>query len=715
MQDEEQSWGSYSWRDVRSYYYNAFTASDPDEQARNYVKAFEGLGRQMHLIQDASVPLHTRDDFHWLRNYEDYVLQVGDDINNPDEQRKYESWLSDDSRYTYDESVLGLDQDPLAPVPIARIVDTDRYDGLDPDVTISQAIGLAEYSNANFFSNDTIFKTDKFPFPNRDSVGQIEEVLIDDPKDPSRTVTRLFCSTRATPGDEGYRLCTVPVRDEWTTTDAMLDDNVYDDYAQRLIPRAVSYSTGLLKYFFRGTIDIDSYTVSDPDGGEGSQIIFSARNTSGGDDGTEEMMDGSIELVIHYWPSNDKYQYSVIPEASDARSIQRETTELVFDLGDNPPPVFSEKCSFYLVYRGKLGLEDDAVCVGYAENNNQIEISLPESGVYALQESEPEYPDSQGFNHIKLLAQNTSAGGEEMPDGSIEVVVQYRVSDDDPFVRHSSYPSPYSHRVHYITAYANVHSIPRDTPVEIDFDLGDDEIPLWAYDVRLYVVYRGASMLDNEVVDEYSQVVGFKDISEPTPITVVNHTDKVKLFGQWYDTGLDALAVVDDEENGGNENGYGDEHTVFPRTFENVYVRLSPHDGTTRLATSIAGQHNCCIPRIRAGHYAGFYVLSDYVFNFSVSGFSTRSTSALDVWRTYYIQDINTVLGFRKQVVFNESTGRNTFYIPSFGRIRGCDFWVVTENYAQNGYPGMTSINGSELYSQQPDILDEYEEDERDD
>ena len=46
--------------------------------------------------------------------------------------------------------------DEIAKVPVARLWDTDRYDGTNPDVTLSTTIGLAEYTNANFFSDNTI-------------------------------------------------------------------------------------------------------------------------------------------------------------------------------------------------------------------------------------------------------------------------------------------------------------------------------------------------------------------------------------------------------------------------------------------------------------------------------------------------------------------------------------------------------------------------------
>jgi hypothetical protein len=63
-----------------------------------------------------------------------------------------------------------------APVPIARLFDTNQYDGTNPQVTTQNNIGLSEYTNANFLSSDTMF-TDNlpptslkyFPYPKRAS------------------------------------------------------------------------------------------------------------------------------------------------------------------------------------------------------------------------------------------------------------------------------------------------------------------------------------------------------------------------------------------------------------------------------------------------------------------------------------------------------------------------------------------------------------------
>ena len=68
--------GNFSWNDVRSYYYWALTATDQNTRDTNYANCFRGLGQLMHLIQDASVPAHTRNDFHYIYNYEDWVQNI---------------------------------------------------------------------------------------------------------------------------------------------------------------------------------------------------------------------------------------------------------------------------------------------------------------------------------------------------------------------------------------------------------------------------------------------------------------------------------------------------------------------------------------------------------------------------------------------------------------------------------------------------------------
>lgn len=71
--------GDYCWQDTRGYFYKALTATDENTRNANYADCFRGLGQQMHLVQDASVPGHVRNDFHWRYHYESWVRTMQDE------------------------------------------------------------------------------------------------------------------------------------------------------------------------------------------------------------------------------------------------------------------------------------------------------------------------------------------------------------------------------------------------------------------------------------------------------------------------------------------------------------------------------------------------------------------------------------------------------------------------------------------------------------
>jgi hypothetical protein len=64
-QDENQSvGGKHSWKDARDSYFNALTAIDPTQRRQYWAETFRSLGHLIHLVQDAAVPSHTRNDTH---------------------------------------------------------------------------------------------------------------------------------------------------------------------------------------------------------------------------------------------------------------------------------------------------------------------------------------------------------------------------------------------------------------------------------------------------------------------------------------------------------------------------------------------------------------------------------------------------------------------------------------------------------------------------
>ncbi|HEX7788721.1 MAG TPA: hypothetical protein VF653_21065, partial [Methylomirabilota bacterium] len=252
---------------------------------------------------------------------------------------------------TPDPGWTGLDANPLAPIAIARLIDSDRYAGGNPAVTMTGLIGLAEYTNANFFSEDRIFTENdvdpqkRFPFPNRASV--VEQDF--DIQVRGVPVKRRYF-VKAGDGATGYRLATVGLlRDyhqrfglDWTRfrESPALDEGVYRDYAARLVPRAVAYSTALIDYFFRGRI-----------AASGENTSTSISNIS------EEPINGTFTL--YYDDANDVRR--PVPGATWTLALAsgESAEQLRFTSPTNPAP--KEPGRYMLVFRGALGSEPDAV------------------------------------------------------------------------------------------------------------------------------------------------------------------------------------------------------------------------------------------------------------------------------------------------------------------------------------------------------------------
>jgi hypothetical protein len=347
-QNRGQSGPSWSWQDTRQSYLDALTKATSSDREKGLSATFEGLGRQMHLVQDAASPGHARNDPHILYNYETAV-----DGLRLRGASTFARWRdgAPDTPGVPDPGWRSLDGNPLAPIAIARLVDTDRYTGTNPGVTTAPLIGLAEYTNANFFSEDRIFTENdgnpqtRFPFPRRSSV--VEQDV--DVQVGGSTVKRRYLVKNAD-GATGYRLATVGFLRDYHRRFGLtlagfrespaLDETVYRDYAERLVPRAVTYSTALIDYFFRGRMFVS-----------GTDRTMAIRNVG------DEVMDGTFTL--YYDDSADTRR--PVPGASWTRSVAPggSATDLQVITPTNPAP--KEPGKYMLVFHGSLGSEADAV------------------------------------------------------------------------------------------------------------------------------------------------------------------------------------------------------------------------------------------------------------------------------------------------------------------------------------------------------------------
>ena len=392
--------GQWSWQTVRSTFYLALITPVQSIREKYFAKTFRALGQQMHLVQDASVPEHVRNSAHAAKAYEGFVLDFMQ--NTVAYGELWNNLLL--NPITFDQSLLSVSSNPSAPVPISKIIDADVYTGDNPGITQTlynspQLVGLAEYTNANFLSKDTIFTNDalhNFPYPkisdttlwaDTNKKTYLRKVGSGD------VVNHLVLQSRLWLFIQTYSPLSID------KVPKGLDEECYKEYAQNLIPRAVGYSAGLLNYFFRGTLEItppaqNVYAVTD-----GSQTPYTdaygnhhqqftsikanVRNTTPND---EQIGAGTLHAVakykkrIDYQPdlstdptdehpewgvSEDDFSYSVSAPKTIASLSSTEPTEFAFDFTAIPIPAGITDLYLQVVFNGTLGNEaDNAIAVG---------------------------------------------------------------------------------------------------------------------------------------------------------------------------------------------------------------------------------------------------------------------------------------------------------------------------------------------------------------
>ena len=485
-------YNEYSWQLAKEYYLQALlTGSEKD-----YAKTFRAIGQLMHLVSDAALPAHVRYDSHL--KLEPFGLIIYDDSD------PYEEWVKNNKNIvinmnyddiTVDRIIFDMAvSDGEATSPISALWDHDEYraDGSNIPDGLNNTIGLAEYTNANFWTEDT---DEDYPHPRLDETNYYDgDVWLNpeavDAEDGEIDKRIYFSKTTGDPVEHfvaaGYWYYQLYM---WNKPEVLrtvlLDEQCFEDYAEKLIPRAIGYSAALLDYFF---------------------------------------FRGSIEITLP------------------------------------------------------------------AEQHH--------AGAYAMTTD----PD-QGFTRITLNAQNNSTSGEKMTDGSIELVVKYKLALDDPF---QSYPVPTTEEFFYIAAPEanNIRAIPSDGYEMLEFNLSP-AIPLYATDVSINLVYKGILGLEADAV-----VVGHKDISEPTPKDICSNLDKVCIAGSWHDAGSpEAIALVDTSGNGISDRNEVD---VYPHDLRDIYLRASsvadPQDPSRT-------EDDIHIPEIQAGEFIrAAFILSDDEF-----------------------------------------------------------------------------------------------------
>lgn len=654
--------GDWSWGKVRDHLYNYLIATSKQAEDDNLVKMLKGLGYQMHLVQDMSQPNHVRDDTHipdgfgwkWIVNgfetwAKDNNIKIirNEILDKQDENGKPVFPVPD---VQVDLTKL-FDGDP-SKVPVARLSDTREHltelasaDGkptyaIKPSTSLSQ--GLAEYTNANFFSEKTAFAADRyaltdtrhqFPYP-RKSETNLQE-FIDSYLGPvvqtdvdGKSYLTFEISKEKTTGEPLKCLAmpgpnTLSFFKEFGGEGGMfygsfqLDERCMKEYAEKLIPRTVGYSKAMLDYFFRGTIEI---TIPPDIPPNNRRIVLNAKNTA--PDG-EEMENGTIELMVAYTPyvkkdpalaagklvPSSEIKRLRIPEKTGLREISRSGTKLEFDLPEQLPPL-ARDISLVLVYRGDLGSEkytdpsgtDYGKAVAFEEIyldgiNGDLDLSLPSRGVYAAV-NDPAL--SASFSDFAVKARNTSA--TPSTGGNVELLAIYNKALDNPF---DSREVPLEEEISYVSATVSGETIPITVGKDFLYPLASARIPVDAVNVYVYLLYHGS---------DGTGLHGLKDISEPTPVEVFNDTDQSCVNGQLYNSGEEAATAADLL---GNHNGIFDEAILFPSNINNIYFKAGAPGTITTAPTAsdntLTGSGLLPGQKLRLG-----YIFTDYSFDYAI-------------------------------------------------------------------------------------------------
>jgi hypothetical protein len=265
----------FTWQDAREAEWRALTGlndsllvADPPADTRKqrdayWATTFRALGGVVHNLQDMGQPQHTRNESH-PTGYKGIT-------------ERYLNARALGLRYQYIERDPGsarivepLDYGTLPPQVFARARDYFNTHTGGASQTLGQ--GIANLSNREFFTAGANFGNTAYSMPvsNR---GEYCEELHPNPYTPTVKESYLM---RTFPTGQSCATATVKIKmtreslfseelfaqdpnnpgAKNTIADYAIDEAVISDQVRVLIPRAVSYSAGLINFFFRGQLEV---------------------------------------------------------------------------------------------------------------------------------------------------------------------------------------------------------------------------------------------------------------------------------------------------------------------------------------------------------------------------------------------------------------------------------------------------------------------------
>lgn len=374
------------------------------DRKKYWATLFRALGDILHLNQDMAQPQHTRNEAH---------TGLGGPLSNSvtGHESVFEMYIDARATGSNSYSIDGLPKQPYPPLdfgnydyPIPAFNKISDYWSSGIGATSLSGKGLADYSNHGFFTTGNNIGGTKFAAPSPIAANYVPQRTLY----PEGMAKQFIMNYLAGPvvdnntgnqtNPDSIRMVRESIWKEFSTASNVysLDRNTYDDMANLLIPRAVSYSAGLINYLFRGQmkislpdegvyslVDHSSISIADPlhEFKGFNKIKLKLANTT---PNGEAMPAGKLTAVLKFHRNkcykNDLSGYPPFVDWNTCRTDEEEivvsnpanggadvaltetSQPFAFDF-TNALPLNATDVYLQLVYRGKLGVEDDAVVV----------------------------------------------------------------------------------------------------------------------------------------------------------------------------------------------------------------------------------------------------------------------------------------------------------------------------------------------------------------
>ncbi len=532
------------WNAARQYYRLALTATNDNAREEYFAKSFLALGHVIHLLQDMAVPAHVRNDF-----TAHLAFQRTNGWWFPNWYGNTYEWFVKDQKNIIQSAISG-DVNVVPPPDglLTALWDTNKYDGSNPSTDTEYDHGLAEYTNANFFSESTIFAERKdqddihyFPRPSRNdtNVAEIETnaALMEVTAEDGGLDRSLYILSN----NGNYKMANPSLLKKWIDYQSLygdylpeeyiyqsaynLDDEVYKDYAKRLLPRAVGYSTGLIDYFFRGQLETTALEKMD-DNGNVTELLVNVTNKTA----NETMKNGYFTLAYRYKPSGStQYVYGTQLFPLDEMAYDS-SKQLTFKFSEynpdypsqttlSPIPAGATDKQYTLVFYGTLGNETNAV-VGkvFEPTPAAIDITRPGRFVYALAD-DGGTSSPKGFKKLRAKLRD-NAPAIEMTGGVVTATARFKqhLKHMDDLSTEPPYAEDRSYEFYSSTSLPIAVSLDNLNATEVEFDFSAIPIPFGVTDLSLEVAYQQG--------DATTIAFGTKDLNEPQYIGVWNARDR---------------------------------------------------------------------------------------------------------------------------------------------------------------------------------------------